>query len=36
MKSVDSDHLKGIMKVFFGNFDSKPLSIITQAGYFYD
>ena len=36
MKTVDSDHLKGMLKVFFRMVENKPQVIVTQNNYYYD
>jgi hypothetical protein len=35
-KTIDSDHLKGVLKIFFGSTEIRPQVIITQASYIYD
>ena len=35
LKTVDCDHLKGMLKNFFTSVETKPASIITENIYFY-
>lgn len=36
MKTVDEDHLKGLLKQFLGSVEVKPRTIITQNNFMYD
>jgi len=36
VKSVDSDHLKGVLKNFLASIDQKPQTFITQSHFYYD
>ncbi len=33
MKTYDSDHLKGLLKIFFNSTETKPQTVITQDAY---
>jgi hypothetical protein len=35
LKSVDADHLKGLIKMYLGSVEVKPLTIITQLSYYF-
>ena len=36
LKAVDSEHLKGVLKVFLGSVDQTPQTFINQSHFYYD